>query len=95
MKVDNEEIRRIAQLSKLILSPAEEEEMISHFNKMLKQMETLDNFDASSVSPTANILPMVNVLREDIAESSMEREKLLANASESDGAGYIVPRVVE
>lgn len=93
--IEVDEIRRIAKLSRIILSDKQEQETIEHFNKILKQMETLDKFDATSVSPTANILGITNVLREDIAGESMDREMLLKNASDRDENAYIVPRVVE
>lgn len=95
MKIDVEEIRRIAALSRIRLSANEEQDMLIHFEKMLKQMETLDGFDASKVSPTVNILGAVNVLREDIAGESMDRDSLLENAADRDENAYVVPRVVE
>lgn len=95
MKIDIDEIRRIAKLSRITLTEKEEQGALVHFEKMLKQMETLDRFDADSVPPTVNILGAVNVLREDVAEESMDRELLLKNAPERDENAYVVPRVVE
>ena len=45
--------------------------------------------------PTAHILDTVNVLREDTVRPPMDRDALLRNAPETDGAAYIVPRVLE
>lgn len=95
MKIDINEIRRIAKLSRISLTEEEERDALAHFEKMLVQMETLDSFDASAVPPTANILGAVNVLRDDVAEESMDRELLLKNAPQRDENAYVVPRVVE
>ena len=95
MKISKEEIDHLATLSRLRFTDAEVEEMGNHLDNIIERFKELDKVDVSSVPPTAHILPFVNVLREDEAKDSMDREKLLSNAPETDGETYIVPRVVE
>ncbi len=94
-KITTETIRHTAMLSRIELTEEEERGMTEHFAALLKQMETLDSFDAASVPATAHILSAVNVLREDVAGEPFDREKLLGCAPERDENSYIVPRVVE
>lgn len=95
MKISTEEVKHIAALSRLEFDDKALREMGGHLEQVLGYFETLDAADTSDVPPTAHILSAVNVLRDDVAETPMERDKLLANAPETDGEGYIVPRVIE
>lgn len=94
-KITAETIRHTAMLSRITLTEAEEKGMTEHFEALLKQMETLDKFDASEVPATAHILSAVNVMREDEAGEPFDSEKLLKCAPERDENSYVVPRVVE
>ncbi len=94
-KVTLDEAKHIAELSRLEFDADGLERQRDHLEKMLWVFETLDKTDVSDVPPTAHILSAVNVLRDDIAEPSYSTEELLKNAPETDGAAYIVPRVVE
>lgn len=95
MKITREEILHIAALGRLTLDEAQILEMGEHLDNVLERFRTLDGVDVSDVPPTAHILPYVNVLRDDVVEPPMDRDKLMQNAPETDGSAYIVPRVVE
>lgn len=95
MKISKEEVLHIARLSRLSFTDSELEEMGEHLDNILERFKQLDAVDTSEVPPTAHILPFVNVLREDVAGEPMQREELLANAPDSDGSAYIVPKVLE
>lgn len=93
--ITTDEVKHIADLSKLELSDSELSAMRGHLQKMLGYFETLDSVDVSDVPPTAHILSAVNVLRDDVVAPSMENSELLKNAPEAEDGAYIVPRVVE
>ena len=95
MEITKQEVERIATLSRIKFDDNEKEEMRKHLQNILKHFEMLDSVDTSKVGATAHILDAVNVLREDKAEPSMNRDELLSNAPEKDEGCYIVPRVVE
>lgn len=94
-EITTEEVKHIADLSRLEFTPEECEDMRAHLQKQIKYFEILDSVDISGVPPTAHILDAVNVLREDAVYPSMPNDALLENAPESDGGAYVVPRVVE
>ncbi len=93
--VSIEEVKHIAELSRLSFTEEQCEKQREHLEKMLGYFETLDAVDVADVPPTAHILDAVNVLREDEAEPSFDNERLLSNAPERDGGAYVVPRVVD
>ncbi len=95
MKISKEEVMHIATLSRLRFDEQGLVEMGNQLSNVLGKFETLNAVDVSDVPPTAHILPQVNVLREDVPTQPMDRDKLLANAPESDGSAYVVPKVLE
>lgn len=95
MEITKKEVERIAALSRLEFDESEKEDMRLHLQNILKHFEMLDSVDTSKIEATAHILDAVNVLREDAAEPSMDRDKLLSNAPEQDDGCYIVPKVLE
>ncbi len=95
MKITGDEVAHIAELSRLEFDAAETEQMREHLETVLEHFEMLDSVDTSALSPTAHILDTVNVLRPDEAAEPFDRDRLLANAPETDGESYIVPRVLE
>ena len=62
---------------------------------MIAFADSLAALDTAGVPPTAHVVPLQNVFREDVAGEQMDRDALLRNAP-TRAEGYIaVPRVVE
>jgi aspartyl-tRNA(Asn)/glutamyl-tRNA(Gln) amidotransferase subunit C len=85
MKIDAQEVTRIAALAHLALSEAEVERFTGQLDAILAYVAKLDELDTSDVSQP---------LREDAPHTSLDREAALANAPEHDEFAFIVPRVV-
>ena len=95
MALSRDEIRKVALLARLELSDAELDEQAKHFNDLLLQFDILQSVDVRGIEPTSHSIPLVNVLREDVARPSLSREQALANAPESRDGCIVVPRIVE
>jgi len=95
MALSRDEVRKVALLARLELSDDELDEQAKHFNDLLKQFDTLLSLDVDGVEPTSHIIPLVNVLREDVVRPSLSRDLALANAPESRDGCIVVPRIVE
>ena len=50
---------------------------------------------ADDVPPTASPIPRSNVLRPDVPEPGISQQAALANAPESEGGRFKVPRIAE
>ncbi|MDO9632989.1 MAG: Asp-tRNA(Asn)/Glu-tRNA(Gln) amidotransferase subunit GatC, partial [Humidesulfovibrio sp.] len=50
--------------------------------------------DTSSVEPMYTPVDQVSVMRDDVVRKDFTREEILKNAPETDGAFFIVPRIV-
>ncbi len=93
-KISREEVRHVAELARLRLDPEEELAMTRHLNMILEYMDKLNEVDTSYVPPTTHAIPLENVFRPDQVRGSLDRDRALANAPQSDGANFVVPKVI-
>ncbi len=87
------EVRHIAQLARLGLSEEEETLYRDQLTAILDYAAVLQEVDTSQVPPTATVLRLRNVMRDDMVEPSLPREDVLANAPASE-AGCIRVRAI-
>lgn len=86
MQLGIDQVKKVAKLANLDLSPVEEEKFSGQLSKILGYIEELNVVDTSSVEPTFNVIDRSNVLREDAEEIGLSQEEALANApSKKDG----------
>ena len=89
------DIERGAQLARVRFSEEEKEDLSSKLNDILSYMEQLDQLDTEDVEPTAHVLPLKNVFREDVVVPSLPQKELLANAPDRAMGHFKVPKVIE
>jgi aspartyl-tRNA(Asn)/glutamyl-tRNA(Gln) amidotransferase subunit C len=94
-KIDIEQVRQVAKLSRLDLSEAEISQFTGQLSAILEYVEKLNQLDTSGVEPLAHCLPIRNSLREDKIKQSLGTEKTLANAPDKDEQFFIVPKILE
>ena len=94
-KIDAEQVRKVAKLSRLSLTEAEVEEFSGQISAILEYMEKMNELDTSNVEPLAHCLPVSNVFREDAVKESLGIEKTLANAPDRDGEFFKVPKILD
>lgn len=95
MKLTLEQVEHIAQLARLTLSAEEKALYQEQLSAILEYFETLQELDTAAISPTATVLPLRSVMREDEVRPSMDREDILANAPEAADGCFEVPAVLE
>lgn len=95
MRLSREEIEHVALLSRLKLTEDEIVQFTSQLNTILGHFEELQEADTSEVSGTSNVVPLLNVMREDQQKTSFTSEEALTNAPEKRNDLFKVPRVVE
>jgi aspartyl-tRNA(Asn)/glutamyl-tRNA(Gln) amidotransferase subunit C len=102
-KVSLDDVRRVAELAHLELTDKEEARMQVDLDSILGHIAQLNELDTSAVTPmaqVAEILPSSSrelnaSLRADAVRPSLDRERVMASAPESDGAFFKVPKVIE
>ena len=95
MSVSKEELYHIAKLSKLEISEEKIDEITQKISDIVDFANALATVNIEGVNPTAHILDIKNVLREDKIEESFNREVILQNAPKVEGGCISVPKVVE
>ena len=95
MSAGKEELRRLAYLTRLELTPTEEEEMIGHLNKMLSYVEKLKELNTDGIEPTAHAVDVSAPMREDVVTNQPDTDNLLRNAPAREGDFLKVPRIIE
>ena len=94
-RISLDQVRHVAKLSALALSPAEETRMQSELDEILGHMEELNDLDVSGVSPTFHSVVTASVLRADVVTPSLSRTELLDAAPAQEGGGFAVPKVLD
>jgi aspartyl-tRNA(Asn)/glutamyl-tRNA(Gln) amidotransferase subunit C len=89
------DVEHVARLARLDLAPEERERMRSQLDAILGYVEQLRRVDTAGVEPTAHVLPLANVLRDDEVRPSYPAEAMLANAPELQDGQFRVPRILE
>lgn len=93
-KISREEVRHVAALARLELSEAQETLMTEQMNNILSYMDKLNELDTADICPTTHAIQLQNVFRPDEAVPSLERDLALANAPETDGVSFLVPKII-
>ena len=95
MKITEELVDYVSELSRLKLPEAEKAAMAAELEKIVDYMDVLSGLDTTGVEPLSHVFPVKNVLRADEIQPSYGRDVLLAGAPASDGEVFLVSRAVE
>ncbi len=98
-----EEVRRVAELANLQLTPEEEIRMVRDLGAILGHVAQLAELDTANVEPMAQVSDVLGLpndgagatLRTDGVGPSLDRRAVMVAAPESDGRFFKVPKVIE
>jgi aspartyl-tRNA(Asn)/glutamyl-tRNA(Gln) amidotransferase subunit C len=98
MKVTEKEVAYVAELANLELTSDERTRLLRDLNSILEYVDRLNELDTSQVRPMAQVSATGESSRDDILEGlrkSLPHEVALANAPDTDGTFFRVPKVIE
>ena len=95
MGISLEQVRYVARLSRIELSPEEEQKFTHQLGEILTYVEKLNECDIEGVQPISQASLAVNVFREDELKESLPQDEALANAPEKAMGFFKVPRIIE
>ena len=93
--ISRSDVEHVAALARLGLTDAEIDLMQSQLNRILEAVGQLQSVDTSHVGPTAQVIALENVMREDEARQGISRDAALAGARQREGALLRVPVILE
>lgn len=80
MRLTIADVEHVAALARLGLSDEEKERMRDQLSSILGHINELSELDTDAIPPTAQVITLSNVLREDEVRPSLSREDVLRNA---------------
>lgn len=92
--INKEDVDHVALLGRLELTEEEKETYTRQLSDILEHFQSLQRLDTENVQPTAHVLPLKNVMREDWAGQHLSREEALANCPDRDENYFKVPRII-
>ena len=94
MKITAKDVEHVAVLARLELSEEDKEKYTQSLNDILEYMEVLNGVDTKNVEPTAHVLSLKNVFREDESQQCLDKKLALSNAPEEENGCFKVPRII-
>jgi aspartyl-tRNA(Asn)/glutamyl-tRNA(Gln) amidotransferase subunit C len=99
-KVTVQVVERVAELAHLELAPEETGRMLHDLNAILDYVAELNQLDTAGVEPLAQVNELqsgaaATELRGDALIPSLDRSIVMAEAPQTDGAFFKVPKVIE
>lgn len=97
MPLTRVQVQHIAELAKLKLTEDEINRMTEQLSAILDYAVRLQALDTEAIPPTASVVPVRNVMRDDVVMPSMPRDEVLANAPDKseDGEFFRVRAILE
>jgi aspartyl-tRNA(Asn)/glutamyl-tRNA(Gln) amidotransferase subunit C len=80
MKLTSDQVKKVAKLANLPLTPEEEEKYSEQLSKVLNYIEQLNEVDTANTEPTFNVTGESNVMSEDETGECLTQEDALLNA---------------
>jgi aspartyl-tRNA(Asn)/glutamyl-tRNA(Gln) amidotransferase subunit C len=93
--ISKEQVEHVAMLARLGLSDDEKATLQVQLSSILEYMAALSQVDTSAIPPTAQVIPLRNVMRDDVAVPSLTVDQIMANAPEREGNFFRFPPVLE
>ena len=94
MKITQEEVKHVAHLARLNLSPEELASMTSQLDTILSYFEKLEELDTENTLPTTHALSITNAFREDVVRESLDQKDALSGAPRANEDSFLVPRII-
>src|SRR2546427_6131949 len=97
MAIDRSVVEKAAGLARIALTPEEVERFTGQLSVVLQAVERLGDVDTEKGSPTASVLPVLGVMREDEGRPGLTVDETLANPPRGgrDGQFFLVQQALE
>ena len=95
MKLNREEVVHIARLARLGLDETELDRFREQLSNILENFEVLQQVDTTGIPPTAQSIPLQNVMKGDEVTPSLPQSEILANAPQREDDFFKVRAVLE
>ena len=88
------DIEHVAKLARLKLTDAEKKQFSNQMGTIIKYIEKLNELDTENVEPTAHVLGLENVFRNDIATNPLTDQDPINDSPAHSKGHYEVPKII-
>ncbi|MDJ0691737.1 MAG: Asp-tRNA(Asn)/Glu-tRNA(Gln) amidotransferase subunit GatC [Xenococcaceae cyanobacterium MO_188.B32] len=92
--IDREQVKKVAYLARLDITPEEEQQFTTQLNSILDYFEQLSELDTENVPPTTRAIELSNITRSDRLNPFPDKEALIKAAPEQEGEYFRVPKIL-
>jgi aspartyl-tRNA(Asn)/glutamyl-tRNA(Gln) amidotransferase subunit C len=93
-RITRDDVAHVARLALLELTDDELGTFTGQLDAILDHARDVEALDLADVPPTAHPYPLVNVMRDDVVNSVVDREEVLAQAPAAEDGRFRVPPVL-
>lgn len=93
--ISRADVQHVANLARLALSDEEEERFQHQLSAVFEHFQMLSDLDTEQIPPTAQVIPLKNVMRPDSVTSSLTDEEVLANAPDREDDQFRVRAILD
>lgn len=95
MTLSREQVRHVAFLARLGLEEGEEDFYAQQLSGILAHIDRLQQLDTEDIPPTAQVVEVINPLREDVPEPGLSQAETLAGAPAQQDGYFLVKAIQE
>ncbi|MFM8519025.1 MAG: Asp-tRNA(Asn)/Glu-tRNA(Gln) amidotransferase subunit GatC [Solirubrobacterales bacterium] len=89
--IDRDQVVHVARLARLELGEDEVGALAEELSSILDHVDRLLAVDTDGVEPTTHVVPLENVLRDDVPGEELTPEQALAPAPSTEDGAFLVP----
>lgn len=94
-RITEDQVKHVAHLARLAISEEEAVMFTSQLDSIISFAEQLNELDTDHVQPTTHVLPLKNVMREDVPQEGLPVGEVLKNAPDHKNGQVRVPSILE
>ncbi len=95
MSISREEVEHVAYLARVGLTEEEKVRLQGQLSSILGHVAKINELNTDAIPPTAQVIPLQNVMRPDEPAPSCSPEQVIANAPEREDHYFKIPPVLE
>jgi len=89
------DVEHVAWLARLGLTDEEKERFRQQLSAILEHFQKLQQLDTTPIPPTAQVIQLTNVMRDETVRPSLPKDDVLANAPDREGDQFKVRAILE
>lgn len=94
MAITENEVNYIGQLARLQLAEDEVKLFTTQLSQILDHAKKISSLELNDIPPTAHILPVENVFRQDKVLPSLSQGEALKNAHKVEKGCFAIPKII-